>query len=124
MVSAEPVTATVRTRPLSLAVVTEAFDKLVRDDIPRIIEENGEQPVTHEVSGTEYRERLHEKLDEEVAEFHDDPSAAELADVRAVLDALQASHGIDERDVTAVREEKATERGEFADGIVLESVER
>ena len=123
MVSAEPVTATVRTRPLSLAVVTE-FDKLVRDDIPRVIRENGDEPETHEASGTEYRERLHEKLDEEVAEFHEDPSSAELADVRAVLDALRECHGIDGDEVERVRREKAAERGEFADSIVLESVER
>ena len=100
------------------------FDKLVRDDIPRVIRENGDEPETHEASGTEYRERLHEKLDEEVPEFHEDPSAAELTDVRAVLDALRECHGIDKRNVTAVREEKAAERGEFADGIVLESIER
>jgi len=104
--------------------MSEAFDKLVRDEIPRVIRENGEEPTTREVSGAEYRERLHEKLDEEVAEFHDEPSAAELADVRAVLDALQECHGIDEGEVGHAREEKADERGEFADGIVLESVER
>jgi predicted house-cleaning noncanonical NTP pyrophosphatase (MazG superfamily) len=104
--------------------MTEAFDKLVRDEIPRIVRENGDVPVTHSATGDEYRRRLHEKLDEEVAEFHDGPSAEELADVQAVLDALAAVHGIDDGEIERVRREKAGERGEFAEGVVLEAVER
>jgi len=102
----------------------EKFDKLVRDAIPEVIEDNGETPRTHVATGEEYRRRLHEKLDEEVAEFHDDPGAAELADVCEVLDALRACHDVDEDDVTARQREKADERGRFDDGVVLEAVER
>ncbi|WP_415382757.1 hypothetical protein [Halosimplex sp. TS25] len=104
--------------------MAEEYDKLVRDDIPRIIRENGDEPVTHEASGEEYRERLHEKLDEEVAEFHDDPSAGELADVLTVLDALGECHGLEAEEVERVRREKADERGAFDDGVVLEAVRR
>jgi predicted house-cleaning noncanonical NTP pyrophosphatase (MazG superfamily) len=102
----------------------ETFDKLVRDDIPEIIEGNGETPHTHVATGEEYRRRLHEKLDEEVAEFHEDPGTAELADVREVLDALRTCHDVDEDAVAARRREKAAERGRFEDGVVLETVER
>ena len=102
----------------------EEFDKLVRDAIPEVIEDNGETPHTRIVTGEEYRRRLHAKLDEEVAEFHEAPGTEELADVREVLDALQACHGIDEDDVTARRREKAADRGRFDDGVVLEAVER
>lgn len=102
----------------------ETYDKLVRDRIPDVIRANGETPETERVSGAEYRERLHEKLDEEVAEFHDDPSAAELADVRAVLDALQSAEGLPESAVRDAREQKHDDRGEFADGVVLTAVER
>jgi len=103
--------------------MAEEFDKLVRDEIPRIVRENGEEPVTHVATGSEYRERLHEKLDEEVDEFHEDPSAEELADVRAVLDALADYHGLDADTVERRRNEKADRRGEFAEGIVLDAVE-
>jgi len=102
----------------------EPFDKLVRDEIPAVIAENGETPETHVATGAEYRRRLHEKLDEEVAEFHDDPGAGELADVREVLDALRDIHDIDEERVASARREKAAERGRFEDGIVLDRVER
>ncbi|WP_436923761.1 nucleoside triphosphate pyrophosphohydrolase [Halosimplex amylolyticum] len=104
--------------------MAEEYDKLVRDEIPRIIRENGEEPVFREASCEEYLERLHEKLDEEVAEFHDDPSAGELADVLAVIDALGECHGLEDEEVERVRREKADERGEFDDGVVLEAVRR
>lgn len=100
----------------------ETYDKLVRDDIPDLIRADGETPETDRVSGEQYRARLHEKLDEEVAEFHDDPSPEELADVRAVLDALQSAESIAEQDVRDARERKRKERGAFADGIVLHAV--
>jgi predicted house-cleaning noncanonical NTP pyrophosphatase (MazG superfamily) len=102
----------------------KSFDKLVRDGVPAVIEANGERPETHVATGEEYRRRLHEKLDEEVAEFHEDPGPAELADVREVLAALRAVHDIDEESVTSARREKADERGRFEDEIVLEAVER
>lgn len=102
----------------------DEYDKLVRDDVPEVVREDGETPDVEHVSGDEYRRRLHEKLDEEVAEFHDDPSAEELADVRAVLDALRAAEDIEGDDVTTARERKREERGEFEDGVVLRAVER
>ena len=89
--------------------MAEEFDKLVRDRIPEVIEGDGDRPVTHVATGAEYRRRLHAKLDEEVREFHEDPSPGELADVREVL--------------AARRREKADERGRFAEGVVLEAVE-
>lgn len=103
--------------------MVEEFDKLVRDRIPEVIEDDGDRPVTHVATGAEYRRRLHAKLDEEVREFHEDPSPGELADVREVLAALQAHHDIDEADVAARRREKADERGRFAEGVVLKAVE-
>ena len=101
----------------------EEFDKLARDDIPEVIADDGDHPVTHVATGAEYRRCLHAKLDEEVREFHEDPSPGELADVREVLAALQAHHDIDEADVAACRREKADERGRFAEGVVLGAVE-
>jgi predicted house-cleaning noncanonical NTP pyrophosphatase (MazG superfamily) len=102
----------------------EEFDKLVRDDIPDVIEANDETSHTHVATGEEYRQRLHEKLDEEIAELHEDPGAGELADVREVFDALREYYDIDEDAVAAQRREKADERGRFEDGVVLEAVER
>jgi len=103
--------------------VTREYDKLVRDEIPAVVEADGERPVTHEVEGTEYERRLFEKLDEETAELREDRSAAELADVLEVLDALRTELGVEEEELQQIRAEKAAERGRFEEGVVLERVE-
>jgi len=96
------------------------YDKLVRDEIPSLIEENDEIPETHVADDEEYRRRLHEKLDEEVAEFHDSGDPDELADVLEVVFALGEVHGVSEEDLHRRREAKVDERGRFDDRIVLE----
>ena len=103
--------------------VPREYDKLVRDDIPAVIEADGETPVTRVVDGDAYEERLFEKLDEEVTELREEPSADELADVQEVLAAIQQRLGVDDDELERVREGKAAERGRFEDGIVLERVE-
>ncbi|MGW6056740.1 nucleoside triphosphate pyrophosphohydrolase [Streptomyces sp. NPDC055189] len=95
--------------------------KLVRDRIPQIIREGGGEPVIYTAGPAEYRDRLRDKLGEEVAEFlaADEESAAEeLADVLEVVRALAADLGIDAAGLEKIREAKAGERGGFADGIV------
>ena len=99
------------------------YDKLVRDDIPAVIEADGKQPVTHIVEGEPYEQRLFEKLTEESAELREDRSAAELADVLELLDAIQAALGIEDEELERIREEKAAARGRFDDGVVLERVD-
>ena len=100
------------------------YDKLVRDDSPRIVRESGETPTTHVADGDEYRRRLREKLCEEAAEFRDsDGDPEELADVLAVLAAIRGAEGFDSAELERLREEKADERGQFDDGVVLERVE-
>ena len=98
------------------------YDKLVRDRIPEIVRGNGETPVTRRASDEEYRERLVEKLEEEVAEFRADRTAEELADVLEVVHAIREHEGIGTDELRALRERKADERGRFAERIVLEEV--
>lgn len=62
----------------------------------------------------------YDKLDEEVAEFHDSGDAEELADVVALAEA----DGVSESELADLRRSKADERGRFDDGVVLEAVER
>lgn len=97
------------------------YDKLVRDDIPQIIRDDDEIPVTHRVEGEEYERRLAAKLEEEAAEFAEDCDPEELADVLEVVETLLDTVGRDE--VERLRAEKAAERGRFDDGIVLDRVE-
>ncbi|QOS11025.1 uncharacterized protein HfgLR_04405 [Haloferax gibbonsii] len=99
------------------------YDKLVRDDIPRIIRESGETPVVHIADDEEFDRRLREKLVEEAEEFAESGRLEELADVFAVVDAVLDRCDEDWEWVEAVAREKAAERGGFEDGVVLERVE-
>lgn len=99
------------------------YDKLVRDRIPEIARENDETPVTRVVEGTEYRERLREKLCEEAAEFRESGDPEELADVLEVLAAIRDAEEFGDEELERLREAKTEERGRFAEGVVLERVE-
>jgi Uncharacterized conserved protein len=46
----------------------KVYNKLVRDKIPKIIEETGKKAVIHLLSEEEYLAALEAKLDEEVGE--------------------------------------------------------
>lgn len=99
------------------------YDKLVRDDIPGIIEANGETPTVRTVDGESYEAYLVDKLREEVDEYGEDRDVEELADVLEVVHALRETEGVSEADLEAMRKRKAEARGRFEDGVVLERVE-
>ena len=95
--------------------------KLVRDRIPEIIRATGAEPITYRAEPDEYRLRLREKLAEEVGEFlaaDDENAIEELADVLEVVYALAADLGTDKAQLEQVREDKASQRGGFAERIV------
>ena len=97
--------------------------KLVRDKIPALIERNGEIPKIRILEEEEYHRCLEAKLDEEVAEFHADRNAEELADILEVVYALATATGCTEDALNTIRQEKAQKRGGFSKRILLETVE-
>lgn len=102
------------------------YHKLVRDQIPEIIEANGERPVTRILSKDELLPALLCKLAEEAAEANAAAPAdlpAELADVLEVLMALAAELGLAWTDLVALAAEKRGKRGGFERAIFLEYVE-
>lgn len=98
------------------------YSKLVRDNIPEIITENGESPVTHIATNDEYSVALHNKLKEEVEEFLEEPSIEELADILEVVDALIVAHAFSAEDVLEAKEDKFEKRGGFYKKIILDDV--
>ena len=61
------------------------YNKLIRDKIPEIIEASGKTCETEILSDEEYLQRLDKKLDEELAEYHQEQNIEELADLLEVL---------------------------------------
>lgn len=100
------------------------YNKLVRDHIPRIIEENGGKAEFRILAHEEYRHFLEAKLDEEVGEYHRDKNAEELADILEVVYALAASMGCSREELEDIYQKKHEERGGFEKRLFLMASEQ
>ena len=98
------------------------YNKLVRDNIPEIIEASGKTCETEILSDEEYLQMLDKKLDEELAEYHKDQNIEELADLLEVLYATAKARGYSIEELEQVRVEKKEARGGFDKKILLRYV--
>lgn len=98
------------------------YNKLVRDKIPEIIEASGKTCETGILSDEEYLQMLDKKLDEELAEYHQEQNIEELADLLEVLYATAKARGYSIEELDQVRVEKQKARGGFDKKILLKSV--
>ncbi|MDO5559933.1 MAG: nucleoside triphosphate pyrophosphohydrolase [Oscillospiraceae bacterium] len=99
------------------------YNKLVRDNIPRIIKESGKKAVCSRLDDNEYLEALNSKLQEECLEYRKDKDIEELADILEVIYAIAQAKGISVSELEKIRIEKAQKNGAFTQKILLESVE-
>ncbi len=99
------------------------YNKLVRDNIPDIIESKGEKAFIHIADDKEYESTLNAKLHEEIGEFFENPCVEELADILEVLYAIGSFKNIDLKKIEEVRLEKVDKRGSFNKRIILEKTE-
>lgn len=106
------------------------YGKLVRDNIPEIIRNNGELPNIREMDTDEYRRELLYKLIEEAEEVRQagyDPTArsfiAELADLSEVLEAVMKEFNINGDELIETQRKRREERGGFEGRVFLESVQ-
>jgi len=98
--------------------------KLVRDFIPQIIQEDPERTCDYYIADTEeYRQRLFDKMREELDEFIEEPSYEEAADMYEVFRAICLEFALSIDSVHNVAAEKRAQRGAFFDKIVLERVD-
>ena len=98
------------------------YHKLVRDRIPEIIRESGNECEVVILSDREYRQALRQKLIEEAAEAaaaDEDDLVAELADLSEVMDALMASFGISGDRILNAQAKRRETRGGFTQKIML-----
>ena len=99
------------------------YNKLVRDKIPENIAESGGKANIRTLPDEEYLRFLEAKLDEEVAEFHQDKSVEELADILEVVYALAATAGCSLEQLVDVFQKKHEARGGFEKRYFLVSTE-
>jgi predicted house-cleaning noncanonical NTP pyrophosphatase (MazG superfamily) len=103
-------------------MAVKMYNKLVRDKIPTIIEQEGKKCNVSVLDDKEYLKALDTKLDEELAEYHKDQNVEELADLLEVLYAVSEARGFTKDELEAVRIRKAEKRGQFKEKLFLESV--
>ena len=102
-----------------------SYGKLVRDQIPQIIQSEGRHPVTRVLDDASYLAELRSKLVEEAREASDATAAdlpGELADVLEVLRALTVMAGMSWAQLLALADDKRSRRGGFEKRIFLEFV--
>lgn len=97
-------------------------NKLVRDKIPGIIKASGKTCEMEILSDEEYLRMIDKKLDEELAEYHQEQNIEELADLLEVLYATAKARGYSIEELEHVRVEKEKVRGGFDKKILLKSV--
>lgn len=98
------------------------YNKLVRDNIPTIIEENGQMCSTSILDDEEYIKKIDEKLNEELCEYYKDGSVQELADLLEVIYAAAKARGYTQMQLEQIRLEKLKKRGGFDRRLLLISV--
>jgi predicted house-cleaning noncanonical NTP pyrophosphatase (MazG superfamily) len=103
------------------------YNKLVRDQVPEIIGQDGHRAVTRVLDGDGFLAELLAKLVEEAREARAasaDDLPAELADVLEVLQSAVVAAGLTWDELLAVAAGKRARRGGFSRRLFLEYVEQ
>jgi predicted house-cleaning noncanonical NTP pyrophosphatase (MazG superfamily) len=98
------------------------YDKLVRDRIPEIIRRDGKQCEVRVLDDAEYRQRLEEKLSEELTEYRGNGELEELADLVELVHALVVFNGMTWHEFETMRTNKRMARGGFNERFFLGGV--
>ena len=108
--------------------MVQIFNKLVRDNIPNIIENNGEKAITRILSDKEYRVELYKKLLEESQEVINSQDTEdileELVDVLEVLKSIAELENRNLDDIIEIANQKRLKRGGFSKKIFLEKTNK
>ncbi len=104
----------------------KVYKKLVRDKVPRIIWNNGSEPVCRVLDDAEYWRYLLKKDNEELIEVKKAATVRdrleELADKLEVIRAMAEFHGLTLQDVIKEADSKRNQKGGFEKRILLEKV--
>ena len=102
------------------------YDKLVRDNIPKIIKNNGEEPVTRVLTEEEYWEYLLKKDSEELEEVKIaetlEERKKELADKLELIIAMAKFSGFSLEEIIDEANRKRQKNGGFSKKLLLEKV--
>lgn len=101
----------------------QIYNKLVRDNIPQIIQSSGKKCQTRVLSADEYLKHLDAKLHEELCEYLQSGEIEELTDIIEVIRALVVAKGYTLEQLENIRMQKAHKNGAFEQKLLLEWVD-
>lgn len=84
----------------------EKMNKLVRDNIPNIIEQKGDKPDFVILDSFDYYNELKKKLSEELTEFNESDDILELCDLVEVISAILDYRNINGKEFEEMRSKK------------------
>ena len=100
------------------------YNKLVRDNIPTIIEQDNEVPFTRILNDNDYKKELYKKLKEECDEVIDSKNTFELLEELAdLLEVIKSIAQLEDKtidDIIETANQKKLKRGGFEKIIFLE----
>ena len=97
-------------------------NKLIRDNIPEIIEKSGKECDVKVLDDEEYIHKLKEKIIEEAHEVYEADKkdiVGELADVLEIVEAIEKYYKIDHGTVEEKKRAKAVSNGKFEKKLLL-----
>jgi predicted house-cleaning noncanonical NTP pyrophosphatase (MazG superfamily) len=100
------------------------MNKLVRDNIPNIIEQQGDNPDFVILDSFDYYNELKKKLTEEVTEFNISDDVLELCDLIEVISAILDYKNINNKEFEEMRLKKNKINGKFKNKIFLNGIYR
>lgn len=98
------------------------YNKLVRDNIPLIIEKSGKKAIVKRLTDEDYIDALNLKLGEELVEYLESGEIEELADMLEVIYGILDYKGISISQFENVRKDKLKKRGSFKERLMLVEV--
>ncbi|MFW6016353.1 MAG: phosphoribosyl-ATP pyrophosphohydrolase [bacterium] len=102
----------------------KVYNKLIRDKIPKIIENAGKDFKVETLNDKDYLASLIKKLQEELDEFSESEEIKELADLVEVIYAILEFKGVSLNEFEEIRLDKKNKRGGFEEKLFLVSVEK
>ena len=80
----------------------KVYNKLVRDKIPEIINNDNRKAIIRILNNEEYFNELKQKLQEEVKEYLEDNNIEELADIVEVIYGILNAKNISTNDIASI----------------------
>lgn len=104
------------------------YNKLVRNNVPKIMKQEGKKCVIKILEDDEYKQALLKKIVEEAAEMRESKGDSqelikEVGDIEEVLESIISVFGLNAQEIERIKKERKNSRGGFDKKIFLESAE-